>query len=294
MPTTVTSTPEDPILARKRPQGSGYVNLQSYLGLNDPQGGAMAAGLGADAQAQTDSARRGLTGVQDQFNQSVSAATLSGPAQKYDSLFAAPGLPEDEATLGRAAPRILDPVEGQRLATLRDARYTGPTQLQDMGSYAAAKAQAQKARIAGAGLDNENSRQDALAQKYGQNGYGVGKRGLDSYLTSQSSQGQSVIKGARRDASALDQMLGLGEVQARQRGQAGADASAAASAQAGQAIANAGQIQATQDKAWADAQARARATQREQARVDALDRPERNRKGKRGYGSDDDFVQAAP
>lgn len=177
-------------------RGSGFVNLQKYLGASSgkPLTQKVAGGISGTAeQAQT-----GLGKASDAFKQEVQSSTFGTPEQQQ----------QRESILQKAqagdAPGKLPGVTSDDVATYRgyaQAQYKGP---QDLGSQGIQLlGQAQEAKRLGQAVGSEQGRKELLQRFVGAPQYTTGQRRLDELILGRGPQQQ--LKSAQQKTLGSEQ-----------------------------------------------------------------------------------------
>ncbi|HUR93073.1 MAG TPA: hypothetical protein VMY76_00725 [Gemmatimonadales bacterium] len=177
--------------------GTGFVNLETYLGLNQGAGMGMANTLAGGLEQGAQQVRQGVDALSGQFDDAArqgravaGAQPYTGPAANAEQLAAANG-----NTGARG--------------------YTGPASLQAMAGDQYTRLGAQASDVAARGRQAQSGDAGALLQgQYGQGReYGTGARGLDSFLTTTGGAGDRLRQGGAATNS-LEKYLGLADKRA--------------------------------------------------------------------------------
>lgn len=176
-PTTVGAAAAPSAGAAAPGTGTGFVNLETYLGLNQGAGMGMADTLAGGIEQDAAGVRQGVDALSAGFN--------------------------DAAYAGRATPGT------------GATPYKGPTSLAAFGGEQYAKLGAKASDVAARGRQAQSGDAGALLQgQYGQGReYGTGARGLDSFLTTTGAAGDRLRQGGAAGSS-LEKYLGIADRQA--------------------------------------------------------------------------------
>lgn len=179
--------------------GTGFINLETYLGLNKDAGMGMANTIAGGIEQDAMKVRQGVDTLRDEFDDAARVGRAvegvqpyTGPAATAEQLAAAQG-----NTGARS--------------------YSGPTSLQGFGGDRYVKLGAQASDVAARGRQAQSGDAGALLQgQYGQGReYGTGARGLDSFLTTTGPAGDRLRQGGAATSS-LEKYLGIADKHAAQ------------------------------------------------------------------------------
>jgi hypothetical protein len=198
-PTTVGAAAAPSATAAAPGTGTGFVNLETYLGLNQGAGMGMADTLATGLEQDAAKVRQGVDALSGQFNDAAyagratpgsGATAYTGPAATAEQLAAAQG---NTGAKG----------------------YSGPTSLQALNGDQYAKLGVQASDVAARGRQAQSGDAGTLLQgQYGQGReYGTGARGLDSFLSTTGAAGDRLRQGGAATSS-LEKYLGIADKQA--------------------------------------------------------------------------------
>ena len=216
-----------PATYNKQNQGTGFTNLQSYIGANNPSQLQQTIAQGLENQNQNVMSNLGT--AQQQFGQQQQAASANTNAnqQAIQAVLSNPaaftnvtGVPAgtaaaaQQAAGGAAGPSQANLAQGSLFSQLLGGQYTGPTALanqQDLQGQAAAAQQTAQ------GLTSPGGRQAVLQQILGNPNYNTGEQNFDASLLGQGSS--PALNTAASQANALQSIIGQAGASAQAQGQ---------------------------------------------------------------------------
>ncbi len=175
----------------KKPQGTGFTNIQRIIGAN--QGNRLGSAIQGGVSNVAQQARTNLQQATGKFQQDVDANRLGTDQQKQ---YVTDTIKDTTKAVG-------DTPEAKQIREnflkYRTGSYTGPQQLQDAASL---RAQAADAGQLGQSATTASGRQNLLQRFVGAPAYTGGQQRVDSLLLGQ--QGQGALKGIRRETAGLE------------------------------------------------------------------------------------------
>lgn len=174
--------------------GTGFINLETYLGLNKDAGMGMANTIAGGIEQDAGKVRQGVDALRDEFDDAARVGRAVEGVQPY--------------TGPAATAEQLAAAQGNTGAK----SYSGPASLQAMNGAQYAQLGAQASDVAARGRQAQSGDAGALLQsQYGQGReYGTGARGLDSFLTTTGAAGDRLRQGGAATNS-LEKYLGLAD-----------------------------------------------------------------------------------
>lgn len=196
--------------------GSGtYTNLQQYLEENKSQPGAMAGKIAESLRSEGESAKSALEGVASEARQKIEAGRIPQT-----------GVIEEGATNPTGV--VSDPEKLAAFRRERDAAYTGPSGLEDLGGFQSAQDKLKSLQERTGLIDTESGRIELLKSLSPEgSGIGSGKLALNQLLLGTDPNARETLATAVTPYSKLQDYLAGESTQAREAAKKAAEEAAA-------------------------------------------------------------------
>jgi hypothetical protein len=220
------AAPARPATYNQQNQGTGFTNLQNYVGANNPSQLQQTIAQGLENQNQSVLSNLGTAQTQFGQQQAASQANTNANQQAIKAVLSNPaaftnvtGVPAGttaaaQAAAGGAGPSQANLAQGNLFSQLLGGQYGGPTSL---ANQQALQGQATSAQQTAQGLTSPGGRQAVLQQILGNPNYNSGEQQFDASLLGQGSS--PALNTAAAQANALQGIVGQAGASATAQGQ---------------------------------------------------------------------------